>query len=134
MYKLARRCEIMKQLILTLKAMKKVILLSLLAVLFACEKDDTVVSAYELRSLTNTEWIGVMLDYYNGMVVVKVISNTEATMTAGVLTMSFNYTFDSSLKTGTLTSEGNTFIYEVMENTLILSDSYGDKYYFTQRK
>ena len=117
-----------------MEKMKKVILLSLLAVLFACEKDDTVVSADELRSLTNTEWIGVMLDYYNGMVVVKVISNTEATMTAGVLTMSFNYTFDSSLKTGTLTSEGNTFIYEVMENTLILSDSYGDKYYFTQRK
>ena len=68
------------------------------------------------------------------MVVSKLYLTHEATMTAGVLTMSFNFHFIHLIKREPLLPKGNTFIYEVMENTLILSDSYGDKYYFTQRK
>ena len=114
--------------------MKKVILLTLLAtLLFACEKDDPA-STDGLKSLANTEWTGVMSDYFDGTVVVKVISSTEATMTAGVVTVAFNYTYNSTLKTGTFTTEGNTFIFEIEGNKLMLTDSYGDTYSFTRTK
>lgn len=113
--------------------MKKIILLSLMVLLFACEKDEAGTTS-ELKSLTNTEWTGVMSDYFDGTVVVKVTSNKEATMTAGVVTVAFNYTYNSTLKTGTLTTEGETFIFEIDGNKLILTDPYGDSYNFTRTK
>lgn len=113
--------------------MKKVILLTLLAVLFACEKDDTKPTD-ELKSLSGTEWTGSMPDYYAGSVVVKVESSTKATLTAGATTVTFSYTYNSTLKTGTLTAEGDTFTFEIEGNSLTLTDPYGDSYNFTRTK
>ena len=113
--------------------MKKVILFTLLAVLFACEKEDSSATD-ELKLLAGTEWTGTMPDYYDGAVMVKVTSQTKATLTAGSMTVTFSYTYNSSLQTGTLTSEGNTFTFEIDGNRLILTDPYSDTYSFTRTK
>lgn len=113
--------------------MKKVFLFVLLSVLIACEKDEPK-STDELKSLAGTEWTGTMPDYFDGAVVVKVISATQATFTVGSTTVTFSYTYNSTLQTGTLTSEGNTFTFEINENSLILTDSYSDTYNFTRTK
>jgi len=113
--------------------MKKVILFTLLALLFACEKEDPSVTD-ELKSLAGTEWTGTMPDYYDEAVVVKVISQTKATFTVGSTTATFSYTYNSSLQTGTLTSEGDTFTFEIVGNKLILTDPYSDTYSFTRTK
>lgn len=113
--------------------MKKVILFTLLALLFACEKEDPS-STDELKSLAGTEWTGTMPDYYDGAVMVKVISQTKATFTVGSTTVTFSYTYNSSLQTGTFTSEGYTFTFEITGNTLILTDPYSDTYRFTRTK
>lgn len=113
--------------------MKKVLLFTLLALLFACEKEDSGTTD-ELKSLVGTEWTGTMPDYYDGAVVAKVISQNQATLTAGSTTVTFSYTYNSSLQTGTLTSEGNTFTFEITGNTLILTDPYSDTYNFTRTK
>ena len=113
--------------------MKKVILFTLLAVLCACEKEDQT-STDELKSLVGTEWTGTMPDYFDGAVLVKVISQTQATFTVSSVTVTFSYTYNSSLQTGTLTSEGDTFTFEISGNTLILTDPYSDTYNFTRTK
>ena len=113
--------------------MKKVILFTLLAVLFACEKEDQT-STDELKSLVGTEWTGTMPDYFDGAVLVKVTSQTQATFTVSSVTVTFSYTYNSSLQTGTLTSEGDTFTFEISGNTLILTDPYSDTYNFTRTK
>lgn len=113
--------------------MKKVILFTLLAVLFACEKEETKTTD-ELKSLVGTEWTGTMPDYFDGAVLVKVISQTQATFTVNSVTVTFSYTYNSSLQTGTLTSEGDTFTFEISGNTLILTDPYSDTYNFTRIK
>ena len=113
--------------------MKKIILLSLMVIFLACEKDETDTTS-ELKSLANTEWTGVMSDYYDGTVIVKGLSNREAALTVGAVTITFNYTYNPSLKTGTLTSEGSTFIFEIEGNKLLLTDSYGDSYNFMRTK
>jgi hypothetical protein len=113
--------------------MKKVLLFSLLALLFlSCEKEDK--PADELKSLAGTEWTGSMPDYYDGSVVVKGISSSKATLTAGVTTVAFNYTYNSTLKTGVLTSEGVTFTFEITGNSLKVTDEYNDSYNFTRTK
>ena len=113
--------------------MKKVILFTLLALLFACEKEDPSATD-ELKSLAGTEWTGTMPDYYDGAVVVKVISQTKATLTAGSMTVTFSYIYNSSLQTGTLTSEGETYTFEIKGNKLTLTDPYSDTYSFTRTK
>jgi len=80
------------------------------------------------------KWTGTMPDYYDEAVVVKVISQTKATFTVGSTTATFSYTYNSSLQTGTLTSEGDTFTFEIVGNKLILTDPYSDTYSFTRTK
>lgn len=114
--------------------MKKILFVLAIA-LFAisCEKEESV-KTDELKSLKGTEWVGTMPDYFNGTVLVKVTSDIQATFTVSSLAITFNYTYNSSLKTGTLTSEGDTFTFEIKGNTLTLTDPYSDKYSFTRTK
>ena len=114
--------------------MKKVLIV-LAVVLFAigCEKEDSV-KTDDLKSLKGTEWVGTMPDYFNGAVLVKVSSETQATFTVGSLTITFSYSYNSSLKTGTLTSDGDIFTFEIKGNSLILTDPYSDTYTFTRTK
>lgn len=104
----------------------------LLAVLFACEKED--VDADDLKSLAGTEWTGAMPDYYTGSVVIKVISDTQATITAGDTSIPFTYTYNSSLQTGVIESGGITFIFEIDDNNLKVIDDYGSTYNFIRTK
>ena len=101
--------------------------------MFACEKEDPSATD-ELKSLAGTEWTGTMPDYYDGAVVVKVNSQTMATITVESITVTFSYTYNSSLQTGTLTSEGDTFTFEIIGNKLTLTDPYSDTYSFTRTK
>ena len=84
--------------------------------------------------MVGTEWTGTMPDYFDGAVLVKVTSQTQATFTVGTVTVTFGYTYNSTLLTGTLTSEGDTFTFEISGNTLILTDPYSDTYSFTRTK
>lgn len=113
--------------------MKKVILISLLVLLFACEKEETK-QTDELKSLANTEWVGTMPDYFDGTVTVKVVSSSQATFTVNSAVVTLNYTFNTTLKTGTFNSEGYTFTFEIKGNTLVITDPYSDMYSFTRTK
>ncbi|MDD4777402.1 MAG: hypothetical protein PHV53_03835 [Fermentimonas sp.] len=115
--------------------MKNILIVLAIALTFVgCEKDETK-QTDELKSLKGTEWVGTMPDYFeNNVVIVKVLTDNQATFTISSVTIAFNYTYNSALKTGTLTSEGETFTFQVNGNILTLTDPYSDTYSFTRTK